>query len=98
MGPWNRKNIRKCAPTSSRRRPAGLPQRVLAGGEVPGKDGVAQHDLQNTGCCLGGDVLGEWGWNTAGGEEGRGRDGVLAFPARGRRTQATKARISTGER
>jgi hypothetical protein len=32
---------------------------------------VAQHDLRNTGCCLGGDVLGEWGWNTAGGEEGR---------------------------
>jgi hypothetical protein len=28
---------------------------------------------------------------------GGGRDGVLAFPARGRRTRATKARKSTGE-
>jgi hypothetical protein len=48
-----------------------MPLPAPTGGEVPGEDGVAQHDLRNTGCCLGGDVLGEWGWNTAGGEEGR---------------------------
>jgi hypothetical protein len=30
--------------------------------------------------------------------KGGGRDGVLAFPARGRRTRANKARKSTGER
>jgi hypothetical protein len=29
---------------------------------------------------------------------GGGRDGVLAFPARGRRTRATKVRKSTRER
>jgi hypothetical protein len=48
-----------------------LLRHVPTGGEVPGEDGVAQHDLRNTGCCLGGDVLGEWGWYTAGGEEER---------------------------
>jgi hypothetical protein len=32
---------------------------------------VAQYDLRNTGFYLGGDVLGEWGWIMAGGEEGR---------------------------
>jgi hypothetical protein len=40
MGPYNRKNIRICAPASSRWRLADLLRRVLTGGEVPGEDGV----------------------------------------------------------
>jgi hypothetical protein len=44
---------------------------------------VAQHDLRDTGCCLGGDVLDEYGWNTAGGEEGRRPRWRASVPSEG---------------
>jgi hypothetical protein len=50
------------------------------------------------GSWLEGVVLDGQRQNTTGGEGGGGRDGVLAFPARGRRTRATKARKSTREK
>jgi hypothetical protein len=71
MGPKNRKKFRICAPASSRWRPADLLRHVPTGGEVIGEDGLAQYDLRDMGCWLGGNVLDEQGRNTAGGEEGR---------------------------
>jgi hypothetical protein len=44
---------------------------VLADGEISCEDGLAQHDLWDMWCWLGGDVLDEQGWNMAGDERWR---------------------------
>jgi hypothetical protein len=62
---------------------ADLLRHVPTGGEVPGEDGVAQHDLRNMGCWLDGGVLDEQGWNTAGGEEGRRPRQRAGIPSEG---------------
>jgi hypothetical protein len=57
-------------PARPRQRPAVRPQRVLAGGEVAGGEGVVGQGLRNPGSNLGKGVLDGQQWNMTGDEEG----------------------------